>query len=52
MSLKALMQPESFWQCCFIYLQQRFSGKAQYPVRMEDSAFDWSSCIDTDAAYR
>jgi hypothetical protein len=48
------MQPESFWQCCFfIYFTAAvFSGKAQYPVRMEDSAFDWSSCIDTDAAYR
>jgi hypothetical protein len=47
------MQPESFWQCCFYLLYSSgFSGKAQYPVRMEDSAFDWSSCIDTDAAYR
>ncbi len=47
------MQPESFWQCCFYLLYSSgFSGKAQYPVRMEDSAFDWSSCMDTDAAYR
>ena len=34
------MQPESFWQCCFYLLYSSgFSGKAQYPVRMEGSSF-------------
>ena len=36
----------------YLLYSSGFSGKAQYPVRMEDSAFDWSSCMDTDAAYR